>query len=116
VPKLGANILHPLLCLHIAGTFPLNRKVAHPHDDCQRCCLLPLQGELMVATNLFAVYGKPATMSRITLAFMQDTGWYDVNWDNAGERRHLARNPCACNPVAIYAVQRQQRSGSSRRV
>lgn len=39
----------------------------------------------MVATNLFAVYGKPATMSRITLAFMQDTGWYDVNWDNAGE-------------------------------
>jgi hypothetical protein len=33
------------------------------------------QGELMVATNLFAVYGKPATMSRITLAFLQDTGW-----------------------------------------
>ncbi|KIZ07138.1 leishmanolysin-like peptidase [Monoraphidium neglectum] len=42
------------------------------------------QGELMVATNLFAVYGKPATMSRITLAYMQDTGWYDVNWDQAG--------------------------------
>ncbi|WIA15148.1 hypothetical protein OEZ85_001835 [Tetradesmus obliquus] len=42
------------------------------------------QGELMVATNLFAVYGKPATMSRITLAFMQDTGWYDVDWDSAG--------------------------------
>jgi len=42
------------------------------------------QGELMVATNLFAVYGKPATMSRITLAFMQDTGWFDVNWDQAG--------------------------------
>jgi hypothetical protein len=35
------------------------------------CCL---QSELMVATNLFAVYGKPATLSRITLAFMQDTG------------------------------------------
>jgi hypothetical protein len=46
-----------------------------------------LQGELMVATNLFAVYGKPATMSRITLAFMQDTGWYDVNWDSAGARQ-----------------------------
>lgn len=46
--------------------------------------LLLLQGELMVATNMFAVYGKPATMSRITLAFMQDTGWYDVNWDSAG--------------------------------
>eukprot|EP00878_Enallax_costatus_P007236 GHUV01007582.1.p1 GENE.GHUV01007582.1~~GHUV01007582.1.p1 ORF type:complete len:635 (+),score=97.10 GHUV01007582.1:1-1905(+) len=42
------------------------------------------QGELMVATNLFAVYGKPATLSRITLAFMQDTGWYDVQWDQAG--------------------------------
>ncbi|GBF91572.1 leishmanolysin-like peptidase [Raphidocelis subcapitata] len=42
------------------------------------------QGELMVATNLFAVYGKPATMSRITLAFMQDTGWYDIDWDAAG--------------------------------
>ncbi|KAF8060553.1 Invadolysin [Scenedesmus sp. PABB004] len=42
------------------------------------------QGELMVATNLFAVYGKPATMSRITLAFMQDTGWYDVDWSAAG--------------------------------
>lgn len=38
----------------------------------------------MVATNLFAVYGKPATLSRITLAFMQDTGWYDVQWDAAG--------------------------------
>lgn len=38
----------------------------------------------MVATNLFAVYGKPATLSRITLAFMQDTGWYDVQWDQAG--------------------------------
>jgi len=38
----------------------------------------------MVATNLFAVYGKPATMSRITLAFMQDTGWYDVDMDAAG--------------------------------
>lgn len=33
------------------------------------------QGELMVATNLFAAHGKPATMSRVTLAFMQDTGW-----------------------------------------
>lgn len=43
-----------------------------------------LQGELMVATNLFAVYGKPATMSRITLAFMQDTGWYDVDMEAAG--------------------------------
>jgi hypothetical protein len=46
--------------------------------------VLLVQGELMVATNMFAVYGKPATMSRITLAFMQDTGWYDVNWDSAG--------------------------------
>jgi hypothetical protein len=43
-----------------------------------------VQGELMVATNLFAVYGKPATMSRITLAFMQDTGWYDVDMEAAG--------------------------------
>jgi hypothetical protein len=33
---------------------------------------------------LSQAYGKPATMSRITLAFMQDTGWYDVNWDAAG--------------------------------
>lgn len=46
--------------------------------------MLHHQGELMVATNLFAVYGKPATMSRITLAFMQDTGWYDVDMDAAG--------------------------------
>jgi hypothetical protein len=53
------------------------------HDDV-------LQGELMVATNLFAVYGKPATLSRITLAFMQDTGWYEVDWEQAGEywRQH----------------------------
>lgn len=49
------------------------------------CCVwFNSQGELMVATNLFAVYGKPATMSRITLAFMQDTGWYDVDMDAAG--------------------------------
>lgn len=54
------------------------------------CWMCLLQGELMVATNLFAVYGKPATMSRITLAFMQDTGWYDVDWDSAGARlQHL---------------------------
>ncbi len=33
--------------------------------------MLCLQGELMVATNLFSVAGNPATMSRITLAFMQ---------------------------------------------
>ena len=42
------------------------------------------QGELMVATNLFAAYGKPATMSRLTLAFMEDTGWYDADWGAAG--------------------------------
>jgi hypothetical protein len=39
----------------------------------------------MVATNLFGAHGRPATLSRITLAFMQDSGWYDVNWGEVGE-------------------------------
>ncbi|WIA20451.1 hypothetical protein OEZ85_004860 [Tetradesmus obliquus] len=42
------------------------------------------QGEIMVATNLFGAHGRPATLSRITLAFMQDSGWYDVNWGEVG--------------------------------
>jgi hypothetical protein len=45
------------------------------------------QGEIMVATNLFGAHGRPATLSRITLAFMQDSGWYDVNWGEVGECR-----------------------------
>jgi hypothetical protein len=39
----------------------------------------------MVATNLFGAHGRPPTLSRITLAFMQDSGWYDVNWGEVGE-------------------------------
>jgi hypothetical protein len=42
------------------------------------------QGDLMVATNLFSVYGRRATMSRVTLAFMEDSGWYVPFWENAG--------------------------------
>jgi hypothetical protein len=42
------------------------------------------QGDLMVATNLFSVYGRRATMSRVTLAFMEDSGWYLPFWDAAG--------------------------------
>jgi hypothetical protein len=39
----------------------------------------------MVATNLFGAHGGPGTLSRITLALMQDSGWYEVNWGEAGE-------------------------------
>jgi hypothetical protein len=39
----------------------------------------------MVATNLFGAHGGAGTLSRITLALMQDSGWYDVNWGKAGE-------------------------------
>jgi hypothetical protein len=44
-----------------------------------------LQGEIMVATNLFGAHGGAGTLSRVTLALMQDSGWYDVNWGEAGE-------------------------------
>lgn len=39
----------------------------------------------MVATNLYGANGGEGTLSRITLALMQDSGWYDVNWAQAGE-------------------------------
>ncbi|KAF6252125.1 hypothetical protein COO60DRAFT_1704421 [Scenedesmus sp. NREL 46B-D3] len=42
------------------------------------------QGEVMVATNLYGANGGEGTLSRITLALMQDSGWYDVNWAQAG--------------------------------
>ncbi|KAF6250762.1 hypothetical protein COO60DRAFT_749723 [Scenedesmus sp. NREL 46B-D3] len=42
------------------------------------------QGEVMVATNLYDANGGEGTLSRITLALMQDSGWYDVNWAQAG--------------------------------
>ncbi|KAI8473133.1 MAG: hypothetical protein J3K34DRAFT_466746 [Monoraphidium minutum] len=41
------------------------------------------QGEVMLPSKRVNS-GKPDTVSRMTLAYMQDTGWYDVNWDNAG--------------------------------
>jgi hypothetical protein len=50
----------------------------------EECCCCILQGEIMVATNLFGAHGGAGTLSRITLALMQDSGWYDVNWGEAG--------------------------------
>ncbi|KIZ00371.1 leishmanolysin [Monoraphidium neglectum] len=41
------------------------------------------QGDIMLAAKRVNS-GRPDTMSRLTLAYMQDTGWYDVNYDNAG--------------------------------
>jgi hypothetical protein len=42
------------------------------------------QGELMLATVLFSAYGGGGRMSPLTLALLQDTGWYDVNMTQAG--------------------------------
>jgi hypothetical protein len=51
-------------------------------------CTLPacrlFQGELMLATVLFSAYGGPGRMSPLTLALLQDTGWYEVNMSAAG--------------------------------
>lgn len=41
-------------------------------------------GELMVSTEKFSSYAAPATMSKLTLALMEDTGWYVANYDAAG--------------------------------
>jgi hypothetical protein len=66
------------------------------------------KGEIMVATNLFGAHGRPATLSRITLAFMQDSGWYDVNWGEVGELLYIS----GCGfwiwlKVAVRRVDRQ---------
>ncbi|MEW5310391.1 MAG: hypothetical protein WDW38_002193 [Sanguina aurantia] len=41
-------------------------------------------GELMVASQLFAASGAPPRISRMTLAFMEDSGWYVANYAAAG--------------------------------
>jgi hypothetical protein len=38
----------------------------------------------MLATVLFSTYGGGGRMSPLTLALLQDTGWYDVNMTQAG--------------------------------
>jgi hypothetical protein len=80
--RAGVAVLSSLTRTHLVTHAPTHPHThlthTHKHTPAQH------QGELMVATNLFAVYGKPATMSRITLAFMADTGWYDVDFEQAG--------------------------------
>jgi hypothetical protein len=38
----------------------------------------------MLATVLFSAYGGGGRMSPLTLALLQDTGWYEVNMTHAG--------------------------------
>ncbi|EFJ43569.1 hypothetical protein VOLCADRAFT_96170 [Volvox carteri f. nagariensis] len=42
------------------------------------------QGEVMVASTIFAADGSPARVSNLTLAYLDDTGWYVTNRSAAG--------------------------------
>lgn len=41
----------------------------------------------MVASSIFSAAGELPMLSRITMAFLKDTGWYEPVWSTAG---HLA--------------------------
>lgn len=53
------------------------------------------QGELMVASQLFAASGAPPRISRMTLAFMEDSGWYVANYAVAGYMDWGAGDGCS---------------------
>ncbi|KXZ43308.1 hypothetical protein GPECTOR_95g697 [Gonium pectorale] len=42
------------------------------------------QGEVMVASTIFAADGSPPTLSNMTLSYLEDTGWYVANRSAAG--------------------------------
>lgn len=42
------------------------------------------QGEVMVASTIFAADGSPPALSNLTLSYLEDTGWYVANRSSAG--------------------------------
>ncbi|KAL6747836.1 hypothetical protein V8C86DRAFT_1253029 [Haematococcus lacustris] len=50
------------------------------------------QGEVMVASTMFAASGEPPRLSRLTLALLEDSGWYLENWTAAGGPMQWALN------------------------
>ncbi len=50
------------------------------------------QGELMLASSTFSTAGEPPRLSRLTLALLEDSGWYIGNWTAVGGPLQWARN------------------------
>ncbi|KAL6745426.1 hypothetical protein V8C86DRAFT_1252337 [Haematococcus lacustris] len=50
------------------------------------------QGEVTVASTMFAASGEPPRLSRLTLALLEDSGWYLENWTAAGGPMQWALN------------------------
>lgn len=61
-----------------------------------------LQGDVMVATDPVSTWGGRAHFSDVTLAWMDDTGWYESSSDSRGKLRWGRNAGCsfltgACN-------------------
>ncbi|KAF5836425.1 hypothetical protein DUNSADRAFT_5931 [Dunaliella salina] len=75
------------------------------------------QGDLMLASTRSSVAGEPPRISRITMALMEDTGWYLGNWSAVGGLLQYAQGSGCTLPqrgcAAMMQEEKQQKQSLS---